>query len=88
MSTHAETSYIPQHITTKQEFYNYVVEQLKHLILEEDNKTSWITTTSNTSSLLYHSYQGSRLYREGVGSVNWVGEYFIVVVNVMLCYVI
>ncbi|KAI5449498.1 hypothetical protein NCC49_004643 [Naganishia albida] len=72
---HADTSLVPDDITTKREFYEHVLEGITALC-EAD--AYWVSNLANASALLYHSYLGSRLYgtgKDGEPVVNWTGFY-------------
>lgn len=73
---HADSSLIPDDITTKQAFYDHVYDNVCALI---EGTPFWVSNLANASSLLYHSYLGCKaLYGEredGEPVVNWAGFY-------------
>ncbi|CAK9780496.1 GAF domain-like protein [Cutaneotrichosporon oleaginosum] len=72
---HADSSLVPEEITTKKEFYAHIHEQLRALL---DGHRYWVSNLAQVSALLYHSYLGTSLYglQEGTTPVvNWCGFY-------------
>ncbi|BEJ14119.1 hypothetical protein CspHIS471_0312930 [Cutaneotrichosporon sp. HIS471] len=73
---HADSSLVPEEITTKKEFYAHIHEQLRALL---DGHRYWVSNLAQVSALLYHSYLGTPLYGLLEGGttpvVNWCGFY-------------
>ncbi|WVQ84354.1 hypothetical protein IAT38_006506 [Cryptococcus sp. DSM 104549] len=73
---HADSSYIPDTIKTKAEFYEHVVSNLEALLHGE---RYWVTNLAQASAILYHSFLASPLYggEALVPVVNWCGFYLL-----------
>ncbi|KAJ9115920.1 hypothetical protein QFC22_005063 [Naganishia vaughanmartiniae] len=73
---HADSSFVPEEIKTKQDFYEHVEMGIVALT---EGQTYWVSNLANASALLYHSYLGSpQLYgmrEDGEPVVNWTGFY-------------
>ncbi|WWD18723.1 hypothetical protein CI109_103177 [Kwoniella shandongensis] len=71
---HADSSFIPDTITTKTEFYEHVLTHLEGLL---EGERYWVTNLAQTAAILYHSYLGSALYggESHKPVVNWTGFY-------------
>ncbi|KAI5829807.1 GAF domain-like protein [Schizophyllum commune Tattone D] len=71
---HADSSLVPESITTKAEFWDHVHDQLSALL---DGQRSWITNLANASSLIFNSLAAFPAYfgTEPTKAVNWCGFY-------------
>ncbi|KAK8858832.1 hypothetical protein IAR55_003062 [Kwoniella newhampshirensis] len=71
---HADSSFVPDTIQTKTEFYDHVLTQLEALL---EGERYWVTNLAQTAAILYHSYLGSALYGGDAHGpvVNWCGFY-------------
>ncbi|KIR58465.1 GAF domain-containing protein [Cryptococcus bacillisporus CA1873] len=71
---HADSSYIPDTIASKAEFYDHVVSHLEALL---EGERYWVTNLSQASAILYHSFLACSLYGGNAHSpvVNWCGFY-------------
>lgn len=72
---HADTSLVPQTITTKAQFWHHVCSQLGNLL---QGQRHWIINLANASSLIYNSLLAfSAHFGSGERAVNWCGFYII-----------
>ncbi|ODN74049.1 hypothetical protein L202_07520 [Cryptococcus amylolentus CBS 6039] len=71
---HADSSYVPDDIKTKKEFYDHVVAHLEALL---EGERYWVTNLAQASAILYHSFLASPLYGGDALTpvVNWTGFY-------------
>ncbi|KAF8320762.1 GAF domain-like protein [Clavulina sp. PMI_390] len=70
---HADSSLVPDSITTKKEFWSHVEFQLKYLL---EGQRNWVTNLSNASSLIYNSLLAfPSHFGPGEKAVNWSGFY-------------
>ncbi|OCF37295.1 GAF domain-containing protein [Kwoniella heveanensis BCC8398] len=56
---HADSSYIPDTVRTKTDFYEHVATHLEALLHGE---RYWVTNLAQTAAILYHSYLACSLY--------------------------
>ncbi|KIJ55399.1 hypothetical protein M422DRAFT_774442 [Sphaerobolus stellatus SS14] len=70
---HADSSLVPENITTKAAFYEHVASQLKVLL---EGQRSWVSNLSNVASLIYNAFIAfpSHFGHED-RAVNWAGFY-------------
>ncbi|KAG7446551.1 GAF domain-like protein [Guyanagaster necrorhizus] len=71
---HADTSLVPESITTKSEFWAHVHIQLEVLL---EGQTSWVSNLANTSSLVFNSLLAfpAHFGKDDDRAVNWCGFY-------------
>ncbi|PBK95549.1 GAF domain-like protein [Armillaria gallica] len=71
---HADTSLVPESITTKSEFWAHVHTQLEVLL---EGQTSWVSNLANTSSLVFNSLLAfpAHFGKDDDRAVNWCGFY-------------
>ncbi|WVR06575.1 hypothetical protein IAU60_003607 [Kwoniella sp. DSM 27419] len=71
---HADSSYIPDTVKTKADFYEHVTSHLEALLHGE---RYWVTNLAQTAAILYHSYLACSLYGGEATKpvVNWCGFY-------------
>ncbi|WVQ96314.1 hypothetical protein IAU59_003418 [Kwoniella sp. CBS 9459] len=71
---HADSSYIPDTVRTKADFYEHVATHLEALLHGE---RYWVTNLAQTAAILYHSYLACSLYGGEATRpvVNWCGFY-------------
>ncbi|KAM0792222.1 hypothetical protein ACM66B_004918 [Microbotryomycetes sp. NB124-2] len=78
--THADSLAIPDHITTKQAFYEHVAQTLEALLQpasKGDESDNLVTVASNAASLLFGSFENFQSWGSKPGHrVNWAGFYF------------
>ena len=69
MSTHADSLAVPAGME-KGDFWTHVVETMGHLLAPGEN--DWVTALSNSSSLLYGSFENYQRWGKKAGHrVNW-----------------
>ncbi|WVF68791.1 hypothetical protein IAT40_003563 [Kwoniella sp. CBS 6097] len=71
---HADSSYIPDTVRTKIDFYEHVATHLEALLHGE---RYWVTNLAQAAAILYHSYLACSLYGGEATKpvVNWCGFY-------------
>jgi len=69
---HADSSFIPNTIKAKEDFWAHVYKQLQSLTRVQKQ---WVTNLSNASSVIYYSLLGFPAYfGDGERMVNWCGK--------------
>ncbi|CCO34098.1 Free methionine-R-sulfoxide reductase Short=fRMsr [Rhizoctonia solani AG-1 IB] len=69
---HADSSYLPEDVTTKAKLWAHIHEQLGYLIA---GQRQWVSNLANASSLIYHSLASFPDFGTGDSAVNWSGFY-------------
>ncbi|CAE6471246.1 unnamed protein product [Rhizoctonia solani] len=69
---HADSSYLPEDVTTKSKLWAHIHEQLGYLVVDQ---RQWVSNLANASSLIYHSLASFPEFGTGDSAVNWSGFY-------------
>ncbi|CAE6497327.1 unnamed protein product [Rhizoctonia solani] len=69
---HADSSYLPEDVTTKEKLWAHIHEQLGYLTADQ---RQWVSNLANASSLIYHSLASFPEFGTGDSAVNWSGFY-------------